>query len=81
MSRVLCAGHVNWDVTLQVDGLPEPDGEAADAWRMWQHEYEATERHEVVVRAIDGNGERQPEAESDLRPSGPTGWVSETIEL
>ncbi|PSP93310.1 sugar kinase [Halobacteriales archaeon QS_4_62_28] len=28
MSRVLCAGHVNWDVTLRVDRLPEPDGEA-----------------------------------------------------
>ncbi|MDZ7700688.1 MAG: PfkB family carbohydrate kinase [Halobacteriales archaeon] len=28
MPRVLCAGHVNWDVTLQVDALPEPDGEA-----------------------------------------------------
>ena len=28
MSRVLCAGHVNWDVTLQVDRLPDPDGEA-----------------------------------------------------
>lgn len=27
--RVLCAGHVNWDVTLQVDALPAPDGEAA----------------------------------------------------
>ncbi|PSQ18284.1 sugar kinase [Halobacteriales archaeon QS_8_69_26] len=26
--RVLCAGHVNWDVTLRVDGLPDPDGEA-----------------------------------------------------
>lgn len=26
---VLAAGHVNWDVTLQVDALPEPDGEAA----------------------------------------------------
>jgi len=26
--RVLCAGHVNWDVTLGVDQLPEPDGEA-----------------------------------------------------
>lgn len=26
--RVLCAGHVNWDVTLRVDALPEPDGEA-----------------------------------------------------
>jgi ribokinase len=25
--RVLCAGHVNWDVTLRVDRLPEPDGE------------------------------------------------------
>jgi len=27
--RVLCAGHVNWDVTLSVDRLPDPDGEAA----------------------------------------------------
>jgi ribokinase len=26
--RVVCAGHVNWDVTMQVDELPEPDGEA-----------------------------------------------------
>jgi len=29
MVRVLCAGHVNWDVTLRVDALPGPDGEAA----------------------------------------------------
>ncbi|RQG92234.1 carbohydrate kinase family protein [Natrarchaeobius chitinivorans] len=29
MVRVLTAGHVNWDVTLRVDRLPEPDGEAA----------------------------------------------------
>lgn len=28
MVRVLAAGHVNWDVTLRVDDLPEPDGEA-----------------------------------------------------
>ena len=27
-ARVICAGHVNWDVTLRVDDLPEPDGEA-----------------------------------------------------
>lgn len=26
--RVVCAGHVNWDVTLQVDRLPGPDDEA-----------------------------------------------------
>ncbi|WP_157744171.1 carbohydrate kinase family protein [Halopenitus persicus] len=25
--RTMCAGHVNWDVTMQVDRLPEPDGE------------------------------------------------------
>lgn len=24
---VLCAGHINWDVTMFVDALPEPDGE------------------------------------------------------
>ena len=29
MSRVICAGHVNWDITLRVDRLPEPDGEAS----------------------------------------------------
>ena len=28
MTRVVCAGHVNWDVTLRVDRLPDPDGEA-----------------------------------------------------
>jgi hypothetical protein len=28
MVRVLSAGHVNWDVTLRLDELPEPDGEA-----------------------------------------------------
>jgi len=26
---VLTAGHVNWDVTLRVDRLPQPDGEAS----------------------------------------------------
>jgi ribokinase len=26
--RVVCAGHVNWDVTLSVDRLPAPDDEA-----------------------------------------------------
>jgi ribokinase len=28
MARVVCAGHVNWDVTLRVDHLPAPDAEA-----------------------------------------------------
>ena len=25
--KVVAAGHINWDVTIHVDGLPEPDGE------------------------------------------------------
>ncbi len=29
MVSVLTAGHINWDVTLRVDRLPAPDGEAA----------------------------------------------------
>jgi ribokinase len=28
VTRIVCAGHVNWDVTLRVDRLPEADGEA-----------------------------------------------------
>ena len=28
MARVICAGHCNWDVTLRVDRLPDPDDEA-----------------------------------------------------
>ncbi|WP_049987235.1 carbohydrate kinase family protein [Halobellus rufus] len=27
MSNVICAGHLNWDVTLRVAALPDPDGE------------------------------------------------------
>lgn len=28
MGKILAAGHINWDVTLRVSALPEPDGEA-----------------------------------------------------
>lgn len=58
---------------------PEPTGEADDAWRMWEHEYEADGEHEVVVRAIDGDGEVQPKRERDGYPSGATGWVRKTV--
>jgi len=62
------------------DGDPQPDGEATDAWRMWQHEYERTGSHEVEVRAIDGTGTVQPRDEQDSFPSGATGWVRETVD-
>ncbi|MFW5900605.1 MAG: carbohydrate kinase family protein, partial [Halodesulfurarchaeum sp.] len=28
MGRIIAAGHLNWDVTLRVNALPAPDGEA-----------------------------------------------------
>lgn len=28
MAQIVCVGHVNWDITLRVPRLPEPDGEA-----------------------------------------------------
>jgi DMSO/TMAO reductase YedYZ molybdopterin-dependent catalytic subunit len=54
--------------------------EAEDAWRMWEHEYEASERHEVVVRAVDGTGTVQTEEEQRAFPRGATGWVSREID-
>lgn len=61
------------------DGPPEPSGDATDAWRMWQHEYEKSGNHEVVVRAIDGTSEVQPREEQESFPEGATGWVRETV--
>ena len=54
--------------------------EAEDAWRMWEHEYEAAEPHEVVVRAVDGTGTVQTEEEQRAFPRGATGWVSREID-
>jgi hypothetical protein len=51
-----------------------------DVWRQWVYRYEPPEEpHEVVVRAVDGEGRLQPEEESGAFPSGPTGWVSQTV--
>ena len=58
---------------------PQPDGEAMDAWQMWEHEYSADSRHEVVVRAIDGTGTVQPREQQDSYPEGATGWVRKSI--
>ncbi|MFB6171669.1 MAG: molybdopterin-dependent oxidoreductase [Haloarculaceae archaeon] len=51
-----------------------------DVWRQWVHEYDAPgRRHEVVVRAVDGTGTRQPREERSPFPRGPTGWVTRTV--
>ncbi|WP_338740875.1 molybdopterin-dependent oxidoreductase [Haloplanus salilacus] len=51
-----------------------------DVWRQWVHRYEAEGRHEVVVRAVDGTGTVQPREEAEAYPSGPSGWVSKTVD-
>jgi DMSO/TMAO reductase YedYZ molybdopterin-dependent catalytic subunit len=50
-----------------------------DVWRQWRHEFNPDGTHEVVVRAIDGEGTLQPEDRSESFPSGATGWVRKTI--
>ncbi|QLG26158.1 molybdopterin-dependent oxidoreductase [Halorarum halophilum] len=65
---------------IPADADPEDvGGEAADAWRMWRHEYEATGGHEVVVRAVEADGTVQDDAESKPFPSGASGWVSRRV--
>jgi DMSO/TMAO reductase YedYZ molybdopterin-dependent catalytic subunit len=68
-------GGETWTDAELSDPLP---GE--DVWRQWVYRYDPPdEPHEVVVRAVDGEGTLQPEEESGAFPSGPTGWVSQTV--
>ena len=81
-------GGEAWDEATLSEPLPGTVGEsgsasdrtADDAWRQWEYTYEADRPHEVVVRATDGEGNLQPEEETDAFPSGPTGWVSRRVE-
>ncbi|PHQ40511.1 molybdopterin-binding oxidoreductase [Halorubrum persicum] len=67
-------GGDSWtDATLS-DPLPD-----ADVWRQWRHVFDPDGEHEVVVRAVDGEGARQIRAPSDSSPSGATGWVRRTV--
>jgi DMSO/TMAO reductase YedYZ molybdopterin-dependent catalytic subunit len=51
-----------------------------DVWRQWVHEYDSPGgEHEVVVRAVEADGTVQPSEETDAFPSGPSGWVSRTV--
>jgi len=64
--------------TWQDAALSEPlPGD--DVWRQWRYEFAADGTHEVVVRAIDGEGTLQPEDRSESFPRGATGWVSKTV--
>ncbi|MGA9401651.1 molybdopterin-dependent oxidoreductase [Haladaptatus sp.] len=68
-------GGSSWtDATLS-EPLP-----GTDVWRQWEHTYEPNGPHEVVVRATDGEGNRQPREQENAYPNGASGWVSKRIE-
>lgn len=67
-------GGTTWNDAELSDPLP-----AEDAWRQWRYVFDPDGTHEVVVRAIDGDGNLQIEEESDQSPDGATGWVQKTV--
>lgn len=68
-------GGKTWQEATLSEPLP---GE--DVWRQWEHTYEPSGPHEVVVRATDGEGALQPKEQHKPFPSGATGWVSKRVE-
>jgi DMSO/TMAO reductase YedYZ molybdopterin-dependent catalytic subunit len=69
-------GVETWDEATLSEPLP-----GSDVWRQWRYEWDADSGgREVVVRAIDGEGDVQPREFSQPFPSGATGWVSRTVE-
>ena len=68
-------GGESWTDAELTDPLPDPD-----TWHQWRHVFEPSrDEHEVVVRAVDGTGELQPQEFQRPFPSGPTVWVSQTV--
>ncbi|WP_132059407.1 molybdopterin-dependent oxidoreductase [Halorussus amylolyticus] len=68
-------GGETWTDAHLSDELP-----GDDVWRQWEHTYEPSGAHEVVVRATDSEGTLQPREERDAFPNGATGWVTERVE-
>ena len=69
-------GGDTWQEATVSDRLP-----GQDVWRQWSHEYDSPgSRHEVVARAIEDDGTVQPEEETGSFPSGPSGWVTRTVQ-
>lgn len=51
-----------------------------DSWRQWRVLWDASPgRHQVRVRATDGEGDTQPEERTRVAPNGATGWHTRTI--
>ncbi len=69
-------GGETWAEATLSEPLPNPA-----TWRQWRYEWSPDrDEVEVVVRAIDGEGNLQTEEYSPPKPNGPTGWVSRRVE-
>lgn len=53
-----------------------------DTWVQWWTKWDATEgRHQIRVRATDGNGDTQTEERSRVDPDGATGWHTIRVDV
>jgi DMSO/TMAO reductase YedYZ molybdopterin-dependent catalytic subunit len=74
--QVSTDGGSTWNDARLSEALP-----GDDVWRQWAYEYDSPgQRHEVVVRAVEADGTVQPADETGAFPSGPSGWVTRTIQ-
>ncbi|WP_128904051.1 molybdopterin-dependent oxidoreductase [Halorubrum amylolyticum] len=67
-------GGDSWTDAALSDSLPD-----ADVWHQWRHVFDPDGTHEVVVRAVDGEGTRQIRESTDPSPTGSAGWVRRTV--
>jgi DMSO/TMAO reductase YedYZ molybdopterin-dependent catalytic subunit len=64
----------SWTDAVLSDPLPD-----ADVWRQWRHVFDPDDTHEVIVRAVDGEGTLQTRTPADPSPTGAAGWVRRTV--
>jgi hypothetical protein len=67
-------GGESWNDATLSERLPDED-----VWRQWRYTFEPSGTHDVVVRAIDDDGNVQTQSESDPSPTGASGWVRRTV--
>jgi DMSO/TMAO reductase YedYZ molybdopterin-dependent catalytic subunit len=77
------------EVTERLPGVTAPAADvgggnpdyAADAWRLWRYSMPAPDSGvQVRARAYERDGTRQPRESTGSFPSGPSGWVTKTVD-
>lgn len=74
-------------VEVQVDDGPWREAElppetSIDSWRQWRYRWQATPgRHQLRVRATDGDGQLQTDRQQSSFPDGATGWHQVEVDV